>query len=601
MIDPETKLPEEEVVAHAESASAVETPDGAPEATGETWSVHDMDKQQLVDTLKEILSENRMNAHKEVGAIKTAFFAIRNRESTAELMAFIDGGGAPEQFVATPCALEEEAKQLIAEFKTRRNAYLEEDEKMRRENLEKKQVILTRLEELASDIDNISSHYPEFQTLQEQFREKAELPQGADAEVWKNFQKAVENFYDQLKMHKELRDLDFKKNLEIKRGLIEEAKALETAEDPIAAVARLQALHIQWRETGPVSKEFRESIWEEFKHSSSVVNRRHQEVFLKRKEAEAAAEEAKNSVITRLEAVTGRELTSFDSYDEATKEVLALQEEWKATGYASRKVSARLFARYRELCDNFFTAKNAYYRTVKAEKAGNYEKKLALCEKAEALAGAEDTNAALNTVKSLQEEWKSIGSVNRKVSEDVWQRFNKACKEVYDRHHAAMNSRRKEESANLVAKRQVIERLKAIPEDGDQKENLRLVRQLQQEWNSIGFVPRKVMEELRTEYREVCDRLYAGFDLKGTKARMEKFERQVSGMKGNDRQIDNERKHLQRELLQKQNELKTMDNNLGFFNFKTSGSNSMLKDIERRQQRIKEEIEELRKKLAMLD
>ncbi len=268
MNENETKLPEEEVVAPAETTFVEIEVVQEPEATGEMPGIHDMDKQQLVDTLKEILNENRMNAHREVSAIKTAFYALRNRETNAELMAFIDEGGQPEMFVATPCALEEEAKVMIAQFKERRNAFLEADEKLRRENLEKKQAIVAELERLAGDIDNINTHYPTFRNPQDDFSEKAELPQGADADVWKTFQNAVETFYDQLKMHKELRDLDYKKNLEIKKRLIEEAKALETAEDPIDAVAKLQNLHIQWRETGPVPKEVRETIWEEFKNSS---------------------------------------------------------------------------------------------------------------------------------------------------------------------------------------------------------------------------------------------------------------------------------------------------------------------------------------------
>lgn len=600
MNENETKLPEEEVVAPAE-AVAVETETVVePEANGEMPRIHEMDKQQLVDTLKEILAEDRMNAHREVTAIKTAFYALRNRETTAELMAFIDEGGAPEAYVATPCALEEEAKVLIAQFKERRNAYLEAEEKLRRENLEKKQAIVAELERLAGDIDNINNHYPAFRKLQDEFREKAELPQGADADVWKSFQKAVETFYDQLKMHKELRDLDYKKNLEVKKQLIEEAKALETAEDPIEAVAKLQNLHIQWRETGPVPKEVRESIWEEFKTSSSVINKRHQEVFAKRKEAEEAAQAAKEAIIAKLEEIVSREFNSFDSFESATKEVLGLQAEWKETGYAPKKTSAKLFSTYRELCDRFFTGKNQYYKSVKAEKTENYDKKLRLCERAEALVELEDTAEALKQVKMLQEEWKTVGSVNRKVSEEVWKRFNTACTAVFERRRAAMSEVRKEENANLVAKREIIESLKALPADVDPRENLPLVRELQNKWNSIGFVPRKVMDELRAEYRTLCDNFYNSLGERGSRVRMEKFERQVSKIKGDERQVGSERQRLVRQLDQKRNELKTMENNLGFFNFKTSGSNSMLKDIERRQQRVKEEIAELEKKIALL-
>lgn len=600
MNENETKLPEEEVIATAETVIAENDMTAEPEATGEMPGIHDMDKQQLVDTLKVILEENRMNAHREVAAIKTAFFAIRNRETNAELMAFIDEGGVPEQFVATPCALEEEAKNMIAQFKDLRNAYLEADEKLRRENLEKKQAIVSELERLAGDIDNINTHYPTFQKLQEEFREKADLPQGADADVWKSFQKAVEVFYDQLKMHKELRDLDYKKNLETKRRLIEEAKALETAEDPIEAVSKLQGLHITWRETGPVPKEFRESIWEEFKNSSSIINRRHQEVFAKRKEAEEAAQAAKEAIIVKLEEINARDLNSFDSFEEGTKEVLELQAEWKETGYAPKKISAQLFATYRELCDKFFTAKNQYYKTIKAEKNENYEKKLRLCEQAEALAAVEDTGEAIRQVKMLQEEWKTVGSVNRKVSEEVWKRFNNACTVVFERRRSAMAETRKEENANLIAKREIIEQLKSLPEDVEPRENLPLVRELQNKWNSIGFVPRKVMDELRTEYRTLCDKFYNSLGERASRGRIEKFERQVNKIKGDDKQMGTERQRLVRQLEQKRTELKTMENNMGFFNFKTSGSNSMLKDIERRQQRVKEEITELEQKIALL-
>ncbi len=563
--------------------------------------IHAMTKEELRDTLKEILDTNNMEAHREVTAIKQAFFNLKSRENMALLDAYVEAGNDPATFSAQPDVVENELKSLYAEFKERRAAFIAADEARRAENLEKKQEILTRMEEIAGDIDNVNNRFSDFRQLQSDFKEIKDIPATAETEIWKQFQGVVEHFYDNLKINKELRDFDFKKNLDAKRALIDEARALESVADPIAAFRTLQGLHDQWRAVGPVAKEIRDSIWDEFKEASTIINRRHQEYFEQRKAAEQANEEAKTALCEEVETIKVEDLKSFAEWNAATDRIIAIQKKWKEYGFASRKANASLYARFRKTCDDFFVAKAEYFQRSKDELAANLEKKISLCERAEALKGSDDLRKATDEIVKIQAEWKTIGSVPRKQSDAIWQRFTTACNYFFDERKRQSKERRHVENENLEKKRAIIERLSALPKDGDRREVMPQIKELQAEWQSVGFVPFKLKEKIYAEYRAVCDELYDAYNQREARQRMSNFQNRVSELKGDGNKINRERDRLVRICESRRTELKTIENNMGFFSVKSSAGNSMLKDMENKIKHIKQDIKELEEKIALID
>ncbi len=563
--------------------------------------IHSMSKEELRDALKDIVDSDNMEAHKEVTAIKQAFFNLKSRENIELLDAYVEAGNDPATFSAQPDEVENELKSLYAEFKERRAAYLAAEEARRADNLEKKQEILTRMEEIAGDIDNVNTKFPEFQQLQVDFKEIKDVPATAETDIWKQFQNVVERFYDNLKINKELRDFDFKKNLEAKRALIDEAKKLESVSDPVAAFRSLQGLHDQWRAIGPVAKEIRDEIWDEFKDASTVINKRHQDYFEQRKASELANEEAKTKLCEEIETIKSDEIKTFADWNATTERIVELQKKWKEYGYASKKANTVLYNRFRKACDDFFAAKAAYFQRTKDELNSNLEKKTALCEKAESLKNSDDVKKATDEIVKLQTEWKSIGSVPRKHSDALWQRFTSACNYFFDERKRQNKERHREEQENLDRKRDIIARLSELPKDGDRREIMPKIKELQAEWQTVGFVPFKMKDKIFTEYRAVCDALYDAYNQREARQRMSNFQNRVSELKGDGNKINRERDRLIRVCESRRMELKTIENNMGFFSVKSSAGNSMLKDMENKVKRIKEEIKELEAKIALLD
>ena len=587
----------EESVCAEESSPAMDLAEAADKAE-EQKNYHLMNKEELMAALKEIIASGNMEAHKEVAAVKQAYYTLVNRDAMNELTAFVEAGNPAEQFSATPDATEPEMKALLAEFREKRAAYLEQREEERKANLEKKNAIIAQLKEIAEDIDNINLHFPKFQQLQADFKAVGEVPAGSDSDVWKNYQTAVEQFYDRLKMNKELRDLDFKKNLALKQALIEKAKELTALPDPIEAFRKLQDLHDQWREIGPVAKEVREQIWDEFKEASTVINKRHQDYFQVRKAEETDNEAKKTALCEKVEAIDINALHSFADWDAKTKEIIELQKEYKETGFAPRKTNGALFTRFRKACDDFFTAKAEYFKKTKDEFKENLAKKEALCEKAEALLPRAEEKGALDELQALQQEWRTVGVVRRKQGDEIWKRFCAAVDAFHSARKKHFGAQRTAENDNLKAKQAIIAQLKAIPEDADRKEVIGQIRDLQNEWQKIGFVPFKHKDAVNNEYREELNRLFGAFDLRENRQRMRRFEGEVKKMEGSG--LGRERDRLVRQMEAKQNEIKTIENNLGFFKFASAG-NPMVKEYERKIEKIREEIAQIKEKIALVD
>ena len=562
---------------------------------------HHMSKTELRDSLKEIIDSGNLERHKEVATIKQAFYSLHNKELATQLNEFVEAGNAPENFVSTPDETETEMKSLLNEFREKRNVYLEEKEEQKKKNLEEKKRIIKELNDIADDIDNVNLHYSKFQQLQQDFKNAGEVPASDESEIWKNFQAVVELFYDRLKMNKELRDLNFKKNLELKTLLVEKAKQLADMTDPVEAFKILQGLHSQWREIGPVARELREEIWNNFKDATTVINKRHQDYFQERKANEQVNEEAKTVLCEKAEQIKIDELKNFNDWDNATKEIINLQQEWKSLGFASRKANNQLFARFRKVCDDFFTAKAEFFKKTKEESRENLAKKEALCVKAEALLDRIEDRKAFEELQQIQKEWKTIGVVRKKQGDEIWKRFCAAVDAFYDGRKKLFSGKREEENANLEIKKNIIEELRNIPDTAEKSEVESTIRELRDKWQETGFVPIKQKDTIYKEYRAELDRLYNAFNIRENRQRINRYANEVKKFEGDESKIGKERDKLLRAIESRQLELKTIENNLGFFNFKTTAGNSMMKDYEKKIQKLKDEIDQIKEKIKLLD
>ena len=558
-----------------------------------------LDKQGLVAALEEQLQRPIEAIRDDVNLIKVAFYTLRNAEVAAEREAFIANGNEEAAFAPKEDPDEVKFKELLNTIKEKRAEFNAEQEAAKEENLKKKQAIIAEINSIVGDPDNINKQYNRIQQLQQEFKAIGEVPAANVTETWKNYQKATENFYDLLKMNKELRDYDFKKNLEAKQQLCAEAEALDSLEDVLLAFRKLQDLHNQWREIGPVAKEIREELWTRFKDASAKINKKYQAYFENRKEKEKENEQAKIALCERIEAIDIDALKTFAKWDEATKAIIALQEEWKKLGFASRKVNADLFARFRQTCDKFFARKAEFFKAMKEEFAANLEKKIALCEKAEALKDSTDWKKTADKLIALQKEWKTIGPVVKKHSDAVWKRFIAACDYFFDQKNKQTSSVHQAEHANLAAKREIIDAVNTLLADEAETEGAKKVRQLMKKWQEIGHVPFKEKDKIYAEYKAAIDKAFEKFDMKETRAELSNFESSL-GSSSQDK-IYRERERLVRAYEQKCNELKTYENNLGFFNAQSKGGNSMLKEVERRIQKIKDELAVLEQKIKLAD
>ena len=571
------------------------------EKTTKKTDYSSIDKHGLVSALENLLEQPVDTIRDDVNQIKLAFYAIRNAEIAKEKEEFLEKGNEETAFAAKEDEVETKFKELLNQIKEKRAEFNAEQEAARVANLESKRKIIAEIEAIVADPDNINKQYNRVQQLQQEFKAIGEVPAVNATDMWKSYQKATENFYDLLKMNKELRDYDFKKNLEAKQMLCTEAEELNKCEDVVLAFRKLQDLHNQWREIGPVAKELREELWARFKEASAVINKKYQSFFEQRKEKEKENESAKVALCEKIEAIDTSALKSYAKWDEATKTIIALQEEWKKLGFAARKVNADLFARFRKACDEFFARKAEFFKAMKEELAANLEKKTALCEKAEALKDSTDWKKTADELVALQKEWKTIGPVVKKHSDAVWKRFITACDYFFDQKNKQTSSVRQTEHANLKAKREIIASIKNLLEsNGDNAESAKKVRELMKQWQSTGHVPFKEKDKIYNEYREAINAAFDKFDMKEVRANLSNFESSISQLSDQDK-IYRERERLVRTYEQKCNELKTYENNLGFFNAQSKGGNSMLKEVERKIQKIKDDLALLEQKIKLVD
>lgn len=558
-------------------------------------------KEQVVERLEAIREENTGGDKGELEMLKQVFYKLHKAAQLAARTAFIEAGGQPEEWRADIDIVEENFKSAMAAIRQRRAELAEAVERQKTENLEKKLSIIERIKELTTTPEEANQHFDEFKQLQASWKEVGAVPAERATEIWKNYQLYVEQFYDLLKLNSEAREYDFKKNLTAKEKLIELAEKLADEEDVIVAFNKLQGLHAEYKEIGPVAKELRDEIWNRFKAASTVINKRHQEHFEAIKAREEENLRKKEELCEKAEAIVVDDLTNFAQWDERTKEVLALQAEWKTIGFASHKQNAAIFERFRQACDRFFTAKSEYYRTVKGEQNENLEQKRKLVEEAEALQDSTEWRKTGDRLIQLQKEWRTIGAVPRKYSEPLWKRFTAACDHFFEAKNEATAGQREEEQANMAAKQDVIQQLKALAADAATA-TMDKVKELQAQWNEIGHVPFREKDRLYKEYRAVADELYKQFGASQTRRRLEGFQKSIrQAVAKGESSLGRERERLLRLFETRKAEIQTYENNLSFLNATSKSGNSLVAEMNRKVEKLREELELLQSKIKTIE
>lgn len=580
----------------------VETTDNAAEAenASEQRKVYKT-KAEVVERIKEIAHAEEIPQKDEVDYLKTVFYKLHFAEREADMKAYLDAGGDPAAYQVKPDENENAFKAEMTIIKERRAKQFEEQEKLKQENLKKKLDIIEKIKNMATSPEEANKSYQEFKQLQQEWKEIKMVPAENANELWRNYQLYVEQFYDLLKLNSEAREYDFKKNLEIKTKLCEAAEKLADEDDVISAFHQLQELHQEYRESGPVAKELREGIWARFKAASTVINKKHQQHFEDIRAKEEDNLNKKTELCEKVEAIVKEENKTSADWENHTKQIIEIQTEWKTIGFAPQKMNVKIFERFRAACDDFFGRKSAYFTQMKKEFTENAEKKKALVEKAQALKDSTEWKATSDKLIALQKEWKTIGMVPKKYGDQLWNDFLAACNHFFEARNAANAGARNEEHANLDKKKAVVEKLKALlenPVDDTQAE----VRKLTEEYNSIGHVPYKEKDKIFNEYHEVLDKIFKELNISTARRRLNNFKTNLKNVaKRGEDALDNERTRLQRRAEQMKQEIQTYENNLGFLNASSKKGNSLIDEMNRKVQKLKDDLELIKQKIKAID
>ena len=558
-------------------------------------------KQEVVERLKEIAASDEAPVKDEIDLLKTVFYKLHIAEREARLKEYIDGGGNPETYQVVPDQDEETFKAQMAVIREKRAQIMQQQEAEKQANLEKKLEIIEKIKAMATSPDEAGKSYNEFKELQQQWKDIKNVPADKANELWRNYQLYVEQFYDLLKLNSEAREYDFKKNLEMKTKLCEAAEKLADEEDVISAFHQLQELHQQYREIGPVAKELREEVWARFKAASTVINKRHQQHFedLRAKEEENLAR--KTALCEKVEELGKAENKGAADWEKRSKEIIDIQNEWKTIGFAPQKMNVKIFERFRAACDDFFGRKAEYFKALKVTFSENIEKKKALVEKAQALADSTDWKATSDKLIVLQKEWKTVGMVPKKLGDQLWQEFLGACNKFFEARNAAGAGQRNEEHANLEKKKGIIEQLKALAENAAEATKEK-VQALTEEYNKVGHVPYKEKDKLYEAYHEVLDRIYKELNISTKRRRLNDFKANIKNVaKRGEEALDNERGRLARRFEQLKQEIQTYENNLGFLNASSKKGNSLIDEMNRKVQHLRDDLELVRQKIKAID
>ena len=558
-------------------------------------------KEEVLARLKELASSEETPDKEEVDHLKTVFYKMHVAERDEKQRQYLEAGGDPEKYQVLPDDDEKEFKVAMGVIREKRAALFMQQEAEKQENLKRKQEIIEKIKAMATSPDEANKSFQDFKALQQEWKEIKAVPAEKANELWRNYQLYVEQFYDLLNLNREAREYDFKKNLEIKTKLCEAAEKLADESDVISAFHQLQELHQQYREAGPVAKELREEIWTRFKAASTVINKKHQQHFEGLREKEEENLRRKTELCEKVETIAKEENKSASDWEKRTKEIIEIQTEWKTIGFAPQKMNVKIFERFRAACDDFFSRKAEFFKQMKERMAENAKKKKALVEKAQALADSTEWKSTSDKLIALQKEWKTIGTAPKKVGDQLWNDFLTACNRFFEARNAANAGVRNEEHANLSKKREIIEKLKAVAEE--KAEDLQeKVQQLVEEYSTIGHVPFKDKDKLYKEYHEIVDKLFSDLHISNAKRRLDNFKSNLKNVaKRGEEALDNERARLMRRYEQLKQEVQTYENNLGFLNASSKKGNSLIDEMNRKVQKLKDEAKLVREKIKAID
>ena len=580
-------------------ATVAETP--AVENTSEAETKTYATKQEVLDRVKEIAHSDEAPQKDELDLLKTTFYKLHLAERDAQMKEYLAGGGDPEKYVLLPDEAEEAFKAEMQIIKEKRAKIFLAQEEEKQANLQKKLDIIEKIKAMATSPDEANKSYQEFKALQQEWKEIKAVPADKANELWRSYQLYVEQFYDLLKLNNEAREYDFKKNLEAKTKLCEAAEKLDEEEDVISAFHQLQELHAQYREIGPVAKELREQIWSRFKAASTVINKKHQQHFEQLRAKEEENLEKKTALCEKIEAINQQQYKLASEWEKVTKEVIGLQSEWKKIGFAPQKMNVKIFEHFRTANDEFFAKKAEYFKVLKEEYAANTEKKKALIEKAKELATSTEWRKTGDKLINLQKEWKQIGVVPRKLGDQLWQEFINACNQFFEARNKANAGTRSTEHTNLEKKKEVVAKLNALLENaGDNVQQQ--VQSLIDEYKAIGHVPFKEKDAIYKQYHDVLDKIYKNLHISNAKRHLDNFKNNLKNVaeKGSDA-LDNERGRLLRRFDQLRSEITTYENNLGFLNAASKKGNSLVEEMNRKVQKLKDDLELVKQKIKAID
>ena len=537
---------------------------------------------------------------REVEALKIAFYRIRRAEVEAARRTFLGQGGDESAFTPAVDGAEVRLKELFRDYRTRRDEFIASLEAEKEANLRTKLAIIEELRELVGSDETLNHTFTRFRELQQRWKETGPVPQPQVKDLWETYNLHVENFYGFIKINKELRDLDLKKNYELKLSLCEQAEALVADEQAVESFRKLQKLHDEWREAGPVANEYKEALWERFKAASARINRRHQEHFEALKAEQTKNLALKTELCAAAEELTAQPLTTRREWNRASDRLLEIQKTWKSIGFAPKKDNNRIYERFRTACDRFFEAKRRFYAGLKSEMEHNLALKIELCEAAEALAGSEEWKKTTDELIALQARWKQVGLVSRRHSDAVWKRFRAACDRFFERKSAHFSSVDDEHGRNLALKRALLDEMAAAV-DRVRAEGYDVIRDFQRRWGEIGFVPIKQKEAIQKRYKAVADALFDALRGSERDRSMNRFRERVSALKGaGERRVRSERERLGSKVRQLEQEIALLENNIGFF-AKSKNAEALVADVRAKIDRARDEMRSLVEKVRLLD
>ena len=558
-------------------------------------------KKEVLERIREIAHNDENPEKDEVEYLKSTFYRLHIAEREEQQKAYLEEGGDPEKYQVRPDDVEEAFKAEMQVIKEKRARLFQKQEEERANNLKHREEIIEKIKNMATSPEEANKSFNAFKQLQQEWKEIGAVPPEKANETWKTYQLYVEQFYDLLNLNREAREYDFKKNLEQKTRLCEEAEKLAEETDIISAFHQLQELHAQYRETGPVAKDLRDEIWTRFKNASTVINKKHQQHFEELRAREEENLTKKTALCEKVEAIAQEENKGTADWEKHSQEIIAIQQEWKTIGFAPQKMNVKIFERFRTACDDFFGRKAEYFKEIKKRFAENAEKKRVLVEKAKALADSTDWKSTSDKIIALQKEWKTIGTVPKKLGDRLWNDFLAACNQFFEARNAANAGSRNEEHANLDKKRDIIAKLKAMIEDAGDDVQAK-VQALIDEYNTVGHVPYKDKDKVYKEYHEVLDKVYDTLHIKQTRRRLDNFKNNLRNVaKRGEDAVDNERARLMRRYEQLKQEVTTYENNLGFLNIASKKGNSLVEEMNRKVQKLKDEVQLVFDKIKAID